>query len=374
MIDDRPARAGTPIAAVDTPALVLDMPAFTRNLERMQAELTGSGVALRAHGKAHKCPDIAKRQIALGAVGVCCQKVSEAEVFVDAGIDSVVVTNEIVAVAKLARLAALARRADIMVLCDDASVVPLLGESARAAGITLKVLVEVEVGGKRCGVAPGEEATRLAGLIERERGLGFAGLQAYCGSAQHKPNYTERRDMAAGVFEAVKTTLSALREAGLARAFVTGGGTGTYPFERDSGVFSEVQAGSYAFLDMDYARILGKDGKPVRTFEHSLFVLSTVISRPTKNRAVLDAGHKAHSMDSGLAGIAAPPGGRVTGQSDEHMVVALGEETPGFAIGDQVRLIPGHVDPTFNLHDWVVCVRGDTVEDVWPISARGPGF
>jgi len=374
MIDDRPARAGTPIAGVDTPALALDMPAFTRNLEKMQAELAGSGVALRAHGKAHKCPDIAKRQIALGAVGVCCQKVSEAEVFVDAGIDSVVVTNEIVVAAKLVRLAALARRADIMVLCDDASVVPLLGESARAAGIALKVLVEVEVGGNRCGIAPGEETARLAGLIEREGGLTFAGLQAYCGSAQHKPDYVERRDMTARVVDAVKTTLSALREAGLARDFVTGGGTGSYPFERDSGVFSEVQAGSYAFLDTDYARILGEDGAPLRTFEHSLFILSTVISRPTKHRAVLDAGHKAHSMDSGLAAIAAPPGARVTGQSDEHMVVALDEGTPGFAIGDQVRLIPGHVDPTFNLHDWIVCMRGDAVEGVWPISARGPGL
>jgi len=375
MTNNRPAHAGMPVAEVDTPALALDMPAFTRNLEKMQAELAGSGVALRAHGKAHKCPDIAKRQIALGAVGVCCQKVSEAEVFVDAGIGSVLVTNEIVAAAKLARLAALARRADVMVLCDDASVVPLLGESARAAGTGLKVLVEVEVGGKRCGIAPGEEAARLAGLIERESGLSFAGLQAYCGSAQHKPDYAERRDMTARVVEAVKTTLSALGEAGFARAFVTGGGTGSYPFERDSGVFTEVQAGSYAFLDTDYARILGEDGKPVRTFEQSLFLLSTVISRATKNRAVLDAGHKAHSMDSGLAGIAAPPGGRVTGQSDEHMVVALEAGTPpGFAIGDQVRLVPGHVDPTFNLHDWIVCMRGDAVEDVWPIAARGPGL
>lgn len=374
MIDDCPARAGIPIAGVDTPALVLDLPAFTRNLERMQTELAGFGVALRAHGKAHKCPEIAKRQIALGAVGVCCQKVSEAEVFVDAGIESILLSNEIIAPAKLERLAELARRAEIMVLCDDASVVPILGESARVAGIILKVLVEIEVGGKRCGVAAGEEAARLAGLIERESGLTFSGLQAYCGSAQHKPDYTERRAMTVGVVDAVKATLSALQRAGLTSEFVTGGGTGTYHFERDSGVFSEVQPGSYAFLDMDYARILGEDGNPVRTFEHSLFLLSTVISRPTQNRAVLDAGHKAHSLDSGLAGIAAPVAGQVTGQSDEHMVVALADEVTGFAIGDQVRLIPGHVDPTFNLHDWVVCIRDDIVEDVWPIAARGPGL
>lgn len=374
MIDTRPAAAGVPIAEVETPALVLDMPAFTRNLERMQAELTGSGVALRAHGKAHKCPEIARRQVALGAVGVCCQKVSEAEIFVDAGIESVAVTNEVVAAAKLARLAALARRAEIMVLCDDAAVVPLLGEAARCAGIALKVLVEIEVGGNRCGIAPGEEAARLARLVDRENGLHFAGLQAYCGPAQHKPNYSDRRDTTMHVAEAVKSTLSALRGAGLAREFVTGGGTGTFAFERDSGVFSEVQAGSYAFLDMDYAGILGEDGAPVRTFEHSLFLLSTVISRPTKNRAVLDAGHKAHSMDSGLAGLAAPLGGRVTRQSDEHMVVELDDAAPGLEIGNHVRLIPGHVDPTINLHDWIVCVRDDAVEDVWPIAARGPGL
>ncbi len=374
MIDTRPARDGTPIAEIETPALVLDVDAFTRNLETMQAELSGSGVALRAHGKAHKCPEIAKRQVAAGAVGICCQKVSEAEAFVDAGIGSVLVSNEVVAPSKLARLAELARRAEVMVLCDNALTVPLLADAARDAGIVLKVLVEIEVGGKRCGIAAGEEAARLASLIDRETSLSFEGLHAYRGSTQHQRTYTERQESTAYVVDAVKKTLGALGDAGLVRTFVTGGGTGSYPFERDSGVFTEVQPGSYAFLDMDYGRNLGENGMPVRTFENSLFILATVISRPTDDRAVLDAGHKAHSMDSGLAGIRAPTGGSVSGQSDEHMVVAVADGAAGFAVGDRVRLIPGHVDPTFNLHDWVVCLNGDVVADVWPISARGPGL
>ena len=369
-----PAQQGMPVSQVETPALLLDMDAFERNLSVMSDELSGSGVALRAHAKAHKCPGISNRQIAAGAIGVWCQKVSEAEVLVGAGLTNVLVTNEIIAPVKLARLCVLAGRADVAVLCDNPLAVAALASSAEDAGIVLRVLVEIVAGGPRCGVAPGEDAAQLAQLSDRSPSLEFAGLQAYCGSAQHKRRYDERELASRKVVEAVKLTKSALSSRGLDRELVSGGGTGTYRFERDSGVFTEVQAGSYAFLDMDYAKILDENGEPVQIFQHSLFVLATVISRPAEGRAILDVGHKAHSVDSGQAGIVGISGACVSGQSDEHMVVEFEDGGPEPQIGETVRLIPGHVDPTFNLHDWVVCIRGGNVEDVWPISARGPGL
>lgn len=361
------------LAEVETPALILDLEAFERNLAAMQAELAGTGVALRAHAKAHKCAEIAKRQIAAGAVGVCCQKVSEAAAMVDGGVGNVLVSNEIVSPTKLARLCALARKAEIAVCCDNADVVPLLSKAASTAGIVLPVLVEIEVGG-RCGVEPGEAACQLGALIDRADALKFAGLQAYCGSAQHKQSLEERRLATSTVIEKVRITKDSLNRIGLDRDWVSGGGTGSYPFERDSGLFTEIQAGSYAFLDVDYASLLGEDGKRVSTFAQSLFLWSTVISVTGLKRAVLDAGHKAHSRDAGLAKIFRLNGLNVIGQADEHMVVEIMADGPRLAVGDKIRLVPGHVDPTFNLHDYLVCVRDDVVEDLWPISARGPGL
>ena len=370
----RPAETGMALAQVETPALILDLDVFERNLTVMETELAGTGVGLRAHAKAHKCVEIAKRQIAAGAVGVCCQKVSEAAAMVEGGIGNVLVSNEIVSPTKLALLCVLARKAEIAVCCDNADVVPLLSEAALGAGVELSVLVEIDVGGGRCGVNPGEAAVDLAEQIDRAGGLKFAGLQAYFGSAQHRRTFDERQQASSKTVEGVRRTKEALRKVGLDRDWVTGGGTGSYPFERDSGLFTEVQAGSYAFLDADYARILDDNGKPSATFGHSLFLLSTVMSATDTGRAVLDAGHKAHSNDSGPAHVFGMSGMKIGGQSDEHMVVDIEADGPSLRVGDQVRLIPGHVDPTFNLHDWLVCVRNDVVEDVWPISARGPGF
>jgi 3-hydroxy-D-aspartate aldolase len=374
MKSQRPAEPGFALTQVETPALILDLDIFERNLAIMEADLAGSGVRLRAHAKAHKCVEIARRQIAAGAVGVCCQKVSEAAAMVEGGIGDVLVTNEVVSPAKLAHLSDMARHANIAVCCDNADVVPLLSEAASSAGVTLQVLVEIDVGGGRCGVVPGDAAAVLAGEIEGAEGLEFVGLQAYCGPAQHKRTIEERRHATEATVEGVRKTKEALAKIALDRDWVTGGGTGSYPFERDSGIFTEVQAGSYAFLDADYARNLDENDRPSATFAHSLFLLSTVISTTGSTRAILDAGHKAHSYDSGPAQIFAMSGVEIGGQSDEHMVVNIAEDGSKLHIGDQIRLIPGHVDPTFNLHDWLVCIRGDVVEDVWPISARGPGL
>ena len=374
MLPFRPAEPGVKLSDVETPALIIDMNAFEQNLLTMEKALAGSNARLRGHAKAHKCSNVALRQIQAGAIGICCQKVSEAAVMVAGGVKNVLVTNQIVAPSKLARLCALAKDAEIAVLCDDAAAVTVLSKAARDAGITLNVLVEIEVGAGRCGVDPGEPVATLARLIDEEDGLHFAGLQAYHGSAQHKITAEERRLDIESTIEKVKTSKTALAAQGLDRDWVTGAGTGSFPTERDSGLYTEVQAGSYAFMDADYAKILGNDGMPFETFNHSLFLWTTVISTPRPGQAFLDVGHKGHSKDSGLAKVAELDGVEVDGQSDEHTKLKLGHNSKPLGIGDKVKLIPGHVDPTFNLHDWVVCVRGDTVEDIWRIDARGPGY
>ena len=362
------ARPGDPVAAIDTPALVLDLDAFERNLERMAAALRGTKVRLRAHAKAHKCPEVARRQVALGAVGICCQKVSEAAVFVEAGIKDVLVTNEVIGEAKLVRLAALARRARIGVLVDHPQAVDALAAVAREQGAEIDVYVEVDVGGNRCGVAPGEEAINLACSIAASPPLRFAGLHCYHGTAQHLRGPEDRAAAIAGAVALARDTKEGIEAFGIPVGRVTGAGTASFVHERDSGVFNEVQAGSYAFMDRDYAD--NRYGTGDVAFEHALFVRTTVMSRPTATRAVVDAGLKASSVDSGMPRVWKRDDLRYVKASDEHGVI----ETPDAAalsLGDALMLVPGHVDPTFNLYDEVVCFRGDTVEAVWPIAARG---
>jgi D-serine deaminase-like pyridoxal phosphate-dependent protein len=362
------------LAEVDTPALLLDLDAFERNLRRLAEAAAGFGVRLRPHAKTHKCPEIALRQVAAGAVGVCCQKVAEAEALVAGGMGNVLVTNEIVGPGKVERLAALAREAWIGVCVDDAANVEQLSEAATSLGVTLSVLVEVNVGGNRCGVHPGEAVLQLAQLIAGSPGLRFAGLQAYQGKAQHVREYAKRKEAIDKAVEMLQMTTRLLEKHGLACELISGAGTGTYPFEAASGVFNEVQPGSYIFMDADYGRDLDRNGKPVADFAHSLFVLATVMSHPVKERAALDAGHKALSMDSGYPLVVGKPGVEYVNASDEQGMLSL--QGPGCAleIGEKVRLIPGHCDPTVNLHDWFVGYRGERVEALWPIAARGAGF
>jgi D-serine deaminase-like pyridoxal phosphate-dependent protein len=363
-----------PVEAVDTPALLLDLDAFERNLRRLAAAVAGSPVRLRPHAKTHKCPAIALRQMAEGAVGVCCQKVSEAEAMVAGGVPDVLVSNEVVGAPKLRRLAALARRARVAVCADDPGNVAGLNEAALAAGVRLPVLVEVNVGADRCGVEPGDPALALARQIAGLPGLRFGGLQAYHGSAQHIRDFGQRRAAIDAAVEKARRTLDLLRRAGIPCEVVTGSGTGTYRFEAGSGVFTELQAGSYIFMDADYARDLAEDGGPYRDFEHSLFVFATVMSRPAKDRAVVDAGLKALAVDSGMPLVLAMPDVEYARASDEHGTLTLHDPNRPLRVGEKMRLIPGHCDPTVNLHDWYVCVRGATVEALWPITARGPGF
>ncbi len=358
------------MAEVDTPALLLDLDAFEHNLMRLTESLRGTSVRVRPHAKSHKCPEIALRQVARGAVGVCCQKVSEAEALVQGGVGDVLVANEVVGPKKLSRLAELARQAHIGVCVDDAGNVADVAQAVRDAGVTLDVLVEVNVGANRCGIEPGDPVLNLARLIAQSPGLRFAGVQAYHGAAQHLRAPQQRREAIAQAVSKVQATLQLLERNDLRAEIVTGGGTGTYLLEAASGVYNEIQPGSYIFMDADYARNLGQDGKPVQEFEQSLFILATVMSHPTPKRAVVDAGLKAHSIDSGMPLVVDVTGAAYTKASDEHGVIELsGRGT--LKLGQKVRLVPGHCDPTVNLYDWLVCYRGDSVEAIWPISARG---
>jgi len=364
-----PATPGIALDAVDTPALLIELDAFERNITRLMASIAGRGVRLRAHAKTHKCAEIARRQLAAGAIGVCCQKVSEAEVMVAGGIPDVLVSNEVVGERKLARLAALARHARLGVCVDDADNVRALSAAARRADVALDVYVEIDVGARRCGVAPGEPALALARSIVESPTLRFAGLQAYQGAAQHVRATAERGAAIERAAEAVRTTRGAIEAAGIACPIVTGGGSGSYLFEIESGAWNEIQCGSYIFMDADYAR--NEWAAPLPRFEHALFVLATVMSRPTPERAVVDAGLKASSVDSGLPLVWGRTGLTYTRASDEHGVIEVASGARAPALGEKLLLVPGHCDPTVNLYDCYVCVRGGMVEALWPISARG---
>jgi 3-hydroxy-D-aspartate aldolase len=363
-----PAAVGTPLEEIDTPALLIELDAFERNLQALARAVEGRGVRIRAHAKTHKCAQIALRQIAAGAVGVCCQKVSEAEAMVEGGVTDVLVSNEIVGARKLERLAALARRARIGVCADDAGNVRALSEAARRAGATLDVYVEVDVGARRCGVAPGAPALELAREIAARPGLRFAGLQAYHGPAQHLRSMAERRAAIAGAAAAAGRTRRLIESEGIACATVTGAGSGSFAFELESGVFDEIQPGSYVFMDADYAK--NEWAAPLPRFEHALFVLATVMSRPAPERAVVDAGLKALAVDSGMPLVWQRPGLRYTKASDEHGVLEIGAGPPP-ALGERLLLVPGHCDPTVNLYDWYVGIRNNVAQEIWPIAARG---
>jgi D-serine deaminase-like pyridoxal phosphate-dependent protein len=366
-----PATIGASVDEIDTPALVVDLDAFEHNLRHMAAFTRDAGIRLRPHAKTHKCPAIALLQIEAGAVGQCCQKVGEAEALVHGGVRDVLVSNEVVGPAKLQRLAALARVANIALCFDDAGQVAAASRAATEAGVTLGGLVEIDVGMQRCGVSSPEQAVMLAQRIAEAPGLQFRGLQAYHGTAQHLPSPAQREAAIGRAAAIVRATVEALRAKGLPCEFVSGAGTGTFRLESASGVWNELQAGSYLFMDTDYARIGSEHGPRYDEFRHSLYVLATVMSVPLRTRAVVDAGLKSYSGEKGVPWVRDRPGLTVTGMSDEHGKIELGPEAEPLRIGDRLWLIPGHCDPTINLHDVYVGVRNGRVEALWPITARG---
>ena len=363
---------GTPIAQVDTPALVIDLDAMQRNLAAMALYASERRMRLRPHAKMHKSATIAKLQIEAGAVGVCVQKLSEAEALAALGVADIFISNEIVDPAKLDRFAVLAGQIRLAIAVDSALGVERLASALKARGAHADVFVEIDVGQGRCGVAP-TAAGQLAHLVV-SHGLHFAGLQAYHGKAQHLRNAAEREAALRHAVALVRAAQAGITRAGIACPLVTGAGTGSFVHETESGLYAELQRGSYLFMDRDYADNEATPHAP--RFEHALFVKSQVMSRGASH-AVVDAGHKSHAIDSGLPAVWQRELEFANG-GDEHGVLRPRGDQGVAALpelGETIWLVPGHCDPTVNLHDHYVVVRGGladgVVEAVWPVDTRG---
>jgi len=356
---------GHPLEELDTPALVLDLPAFERNVAAMAAFFAGRPAALRPHSKTHKCPQIALRQLAAGAIGITCAKLSEAEVMAAAGVDDILVANQVTGPIKVERLAELASRCHLMVAVDDAGNVDHLSRACAARGASLRVLVEVDVGMGRCGVAPGGPALELARRVAEAPALELAGLMGYEGHLVTTADPQERAASVRAAFAPLGETVDLLQADGLPVPIVSGGGTGTYDVTGTLPFVTEVQCGSYVFMDLTYGRVRPE-------FEPSLSVLTTVVSRPAPGRVVVDAGLKAMSSEFGWPAPLDAGGLQVRYLSEEHGVLDLAEGASFEGRpGSRLRFRPSHCCTTVNLHDWLYVVQNGIVVDAWPIAARG---
>jgi len=373
---DIPAAIGMDESEIQTPCLVLDLDALERNIKKMGDYAASHGMRHRVHGKMHKSVDVALLQEKLGgSVGVCCQKVSEAEVFARGGIKDVLVSNQVRHPAKIDRLARLPNWGARAICCvDDLDNVADLSAAAVRHGNEIECLVEIDVGAGRCGVQYGQPVVELAKAIDAAEGLKFAGIQAYQGAMQHLDSYEERQSKTQIAIDQVRESIELLKAEGIDCDIVGGGGTGSYYFESNSGVFNELQCGSYAFMDADYGRILDKDGNRIDEgeWENALFLLTSVMSHAKADKAIVDAGLKAQSVDSGLPTVFGRDDVSYVKCSDEHGVVA--DPDGVLKVNDKLKLVPGHCDPTCNVHDWYVGVRNGKVETIWPVSARGKAY
>jgi len=373
---DIPAKPGMDAADIQTPCLVLDLDALERNIKKMGDYAKDHGMRHRVHGKMHKSVDVAKLQESLGgAVGVCCQKVSEAEVFARGGIKDILVSNQVRDPQKIDRLARLPKYGCRTIVCvDDLDNVADLSAAAKKHGTELEVFVEIDCGAGRCGVSTTQDVVAIARAVDAADNLKFSGIQAYQGAMQHMDKYEDRKAKLDIAIDMVKDAVQGLRSVGLEPELVSGGGTGSYYFESTSGVYNELQCGSYAFMDADYGRILDQNGKRIDQgeWENAMFILTQVMSHTKADKAICDAGLKAQSIDSGLPVVYGRTDVKYIKCSDEHGVI---EDPSGvLKIGEKLKLVPGHCDPTANVHDWYVGVRGGKVESVWPVSARGKAY
>lgn len=371
---DIPATVGMDQADIQTPSLVIDLDAFEKNVEVLRAFCEKTGMRHRLHGKMHKSVDVAKYQIEKGdAIGVCCQKVSEAEVFARAGIKDVLISNQVQDLAKIDRLARIPNFGARTLCCiDDMDNVATLSAGAVKHGTQIEVLVEIDCGAGRCGVQDSQLVVDLAKAVEAAEGLKFSGIQAYQGAMQHMQSYQDRKVKIDVAISMVTEAMDMLKAEGLACDIVGGGGTGSYYFEGNSGVFNELQCGSYAFMDADYQTIDDEGGEKISEFSNSLFILTSVMSHAKTDKAICDAGLKAQSVDSGLPYIFGRDDVEYIKCSDEHGVISDPEGV--LKINEKLKLVPGHCDPTCNVHDYYVGVRNGKVECLWPISARGKAY
>jgi D-serine deaminase-like pyridoxal phosphate-dependent protein len=362
---------------LDTPALCIELDALERNIAAMAAHARAVGVALRPHAKTHKSVRIARLQQEAGAIGICCATLGEAEAMVRGGIAGVHVTSPLVTDAKLRRLAALnaGPHRGLSVVADDADALAGLAAAARRSGRELAVLVDHNAGHHRTGVATAEDVLELAQRIADADGLRFAGVQHYSGNVQHVPSRAERRRMALERLAGLRALVERLAVAGLPPEIVTGAGTGTFDLDPEGGVFTELQCGSYVFMDVDYHRALA-DGRNAPPFETALFVSTSVVSRNAlkgQGWVTVDGGLKCFATDVAIPEPhrGAPAGAAFKFFGDEHGRMILPEGTGLPPLGQRVEWVTPHCDPTVNLHDWYHVFRGERLVDIWPVDARG---
>ncbi|HEY2884044.1 MAG TPA: DSD1 family PLP-dependent enzyme [Rhizomicrobium sp.] len=359
-------------ARLQTPALVIDLDAFERNVAKMVAHAKKVGIGLRPHAKTHKSAEVARRLIAAGANGICCAKLGEAEALAAAGIDSILLTSPVVSDAGIARVIALnGRMRELILVCDNADVAMRIDTAAKASGKRLKILVDIDPGMSRTGIRSSNAPALVAQVVEA-RGLEFMGLQCYAGQAQHMESPNERRDASLQVMKELGALRDLLAKSGLTASIISGGGTGTFDIDPDAHVLSELQVGSYIFMDKQYNDVWEKPGDRV-PFEVSLFVQTTVISANRPGLATTDAGFKSFATDAGppLLSAGAPAGAAYFFFGDEQGGITYPRDGATLKPGDIVSCVVPHCDPTVNLYDVYHCVRGDTLEAIWPIEARG---
>lgn len=356
-----------------TPALTLDLDKFESNVKKMAGFVKSKGKAFRPHGKTHKCPEIAKRLVAAGAIGACAAKISEAEVFADNGISGLLVTSAPVGRLRVERAIRLAKhRPDTIFSVDNAANVDDLNQAATAAKLKLNLAVDLLVG-RRTGIQPGEPALALAKQIAGSSNLRLHGIQAYSGHSSHVKLFADRKRTSEEEMGKAVETRRMIEKAGIECKWLSGASTGTYNIDADIDGVTELQPGSFMFMDVDYANVQGSDGSErYRDFEHSLTVLSSVISMPSDKNPIVDAGLKSFATDrpyvpeaKGVNGITYRWAG------DEHGSLTLGDGAPAVKNGDRMEFLVTHCDPTVNLYDRIFALRGDQVEAVWAVSARG---
>lgn len=359
--------------ALMTPAVVLDLDAFERNVAAMATMCKDAGLNLRPHAKTHKSATIAHAQVAAGALGICCATLKETRTMADGGVPGVLVTTPIVGQAKIAELAALAARAEgLMTVVDSMANLLELEQAVAATGKTMTVLVDIDIGMGRTGVTNEEAALALARHMEESEHLLYGGIQGYSGQVQHIEPFAERNRVYGGQLGRLAAYRDALAGAGLAPAIVSGGGTGTFSIDRAADVLTEHQAGSYIFMDVEYNAVeLFPDRES--PFQTALFIQCTVVSNNGTGYVTTDGGFKCFSADGPLPQIAdgPPPGSTFGYYGDEYGKVTFADDNGGMELGERVTFVTPHCDPTINMHDYYHCVRGDTLVEIWPVDARG---
>ncbi|MBS0276423.1 MAG: DSD1 family PLP-dependent enzyme [Proteobacteria bacterium] len=360
-------------AMLATPALVIDLDAMERNIAAMAAHAKKHNIALRPHAKTHKCSEIAKLQIAAGALGICCAKLGEGEALAEAGIDSILLTSPVVTERGIARVMALnAKIGELRVTCDNAAVAKRLDAAARASGKKLRVVVDIDPGLGRTGIRPGDGAVALVEQVAKSEGLIFDGLQCYAGQVQHMESPNERRAASLNAMKELAELRDQLKAKGIAIPLLSGGGTGTFDIDPDAKTLTELQVGSYIFMDKQYNEVWEKPGdRP--PFEPSLFVQTTVVSANREGLATTDAGFKAFATDAGNPAIfrGAPDGANYFFFGDEQGGIFYPAQNGKLDVGAVILCIVPHCDPTVNLYDRYHGVRGDVLESIWTIEARG---